>query len=604
MKTRKVIKCGFWILLVFALSNLNSATFLVTNTNIAGPGSLRDAMIQANSTAGPDSITFNIPGAGPHTIFPNSPLPDLVDPAGVVIDGLSQPGAAPGTNPPSTAVLMIEINGTNTGPTHGFRILSPYNTIRGLVINNFQWDGICIEGVPGGTYNNYIYCNFIGVDPTGTVAQGNGHDRTSLWAGVYILVPVNPQSTCTASHNTVEANLISSNYAEGVGIASCPPGDVFENVVCNNYVGTDITGTLDLGNAHDGVYIGEKARDNEVSYNLISGNDYSGVGIVGYYDPWTQWNTRNNRVLHNVIGMTIDSTPLANSREGICIGQYGTGRWGYASNNTIGPGNMIAYNGRNGVLIWENEANTVNADSNSITQNSIYDNSLLGIDLCDDSVTPNDTNDPDAGPNQVLNFPVINSAVFNAGQTTISGTIEIDTNPAQAVVEVFKARPDPTGFGEGEVFLNAATPDGTGNWTVVVASLVAGDYVTATTTDASSNTSEFCENVTVTWAAGVEDENLAGIPVMYSLSQNYPNPFNAETVLFYRLPLAGNVELDVCNALGEKVRVLADGRKNAGVYCVSWDGMDASGRAVPSGVYFYRIKAGSFSRVRKALLIR
>ena len=82
------------IFLLFASKNLFSDTFIVTNTNDSGNGSLREAMTMANDSAGIDTINFNIPGTGPHTIQPNSQLPALNDQAGVFINGLSQPGAS------------------------------------------------------------------------------------------------------------------------------------------------------------------------------------------------------------------------------------------------------------------------------------------------------------------------------------------------------------------------------------------------------------------------------------------------------------------------------------------------------------------------------
>ena len=92
--------------------------------------------------------------------------------------------------------------------------------------------------------------------------------------------------------------------------------------------------------------------------------------------------------------------------------------------------------------------------------------------------------------------PVITSAVI-AGSTTVSGRISISTDPSQATVEVFRVRPDPSGHGEGEIYLGSATPDLAGNWSLVDFSLVPGDMVTATTTDLADNTSEFSANVMV-----------------------------------------------------------------------------------------------------------
>src|SRR5437764_1075637 len=71
------------------------ATLAVTNANDGGPGSFRQAILDADNNPGPDTITFAVPGAGVHTISPSTELPPVTDP--VVIDGYTQPGAAPAT---------------------------------------------------------------------------------------------------------------------------------------------------------------------------------------------------------------------------------------------------------------------------------------------------------------------------------------------------------------------------------------------------------------------------------------------------------------------------------------------------------------------------
>ena len=84
------------------------------NTNDSGPGSLRQAIFNANANPGLDTIAFAIPGAGMHTISPTSPLPNITDP--VVIDGYTQPGSSPNTLANGdNAVLLIELNGSGTG---------------------------------------------------------------------------------------------------------------------------------------------------------------------------------------------------------------------------------------------------------------------------------------------------------------------------------------------------------------------------------------------------------------------------------------------------------------------------------------------------------
>jgi hypothetical protein len=85
----------------------------------------------------------------------------------------------------------------------------------------------------------------------------------------------------------------------------------------------------------------------------------------------------------------------------------------------------------------------------------------------------------------------------------------------------------------------------------------------------------------------------------FSLSQNFPNPFNSTTVVSYELPVASNVRISVFDMLGRMVAELVNERKTPGRYQVRFDG---SGLA--SGVYLYRIQAGSFVQTKRLLLLR
>jgi hypothetical protein len=89
------------------------------------------------------------------------------------------------------------------------------------------------------------------------------------------------------------------------------------------------------------------------------------------------------------------------------------------------------------------------------------------------------------------------------------------------------------------------------------------------------------------------------IPARFTLSQNYPNPFNPSTNIDYALPVSGPVTLKVYNLLGQEIRTLVNGVQNAGTYHVRFDAT-----ALATGVYFYRLQAGSFSKVEKMLLLK
>jgi hypothetical protein len=102
-------------------------------------------------------------------------------------------------------------------------------------------------------------------------------------------------------------------------------------------------------------------------------------------------------------------------------------------------------------------------------------------------------------------------------------------------------------------------------------------------------------------AVSAEDVNL---PTDFALDQNYPNPFNPETTIGYALPQKSDVRMTIFNTLGQLVRIVDRGVQPAGRHRLQWDGRNHTGEQVSSGVYYYQITAGSFSDVRKMLLIR
>jgi hypothetical protein len=89
------------------------------------------------------------------------------------------------------------------------------------------------------------------------------------------------------------------------------------------------------------------------------------------------------------------------------------------------------------------------------------------------------------------------------------------------------------------------------------------------------------------------------IPTSFSLEQNYPNPFNPTTVIQYNLPRSTSVSLKVYNTLGQEVRTLVNGSQPAGRHTVEFDA-----RSLASGVYLYKLEAGTFVATRKLLLLR
>ena len=216
-------------------------------------------------------------------------------------------------------------------------------------------------------------------------------------------------------------NVISGN-SHGVVISG---SDSTDNNVQGNFIGTDVAGMTAIPNGFSGVRI-ESASNNliggtkEGAGNLISGNSEHGVFILKSVAP-DSVPPNGNVVQGNLIGTDVtgdcvlvdEACPLGNSTSGVRI-ENGTDNFigRVATVNGIveysGAGNIIAFNGFDGISIKESSA------GNSILSNSIFSNGDIGIDLADDGESSNDTGDADPGPNNIQNTPVISSAQIDA----------------------------------------------------------------------------------------------------------------------------------------------------------------------------------------------
>jgi hypothetical protein len=313
-----------------------TAPFVVINTNDAGPGSLRQAILNADASTGSVTITFAIPGSGVQTIRPLSPLPTLT--TTVVVDGTSQPGY--------TGQPLIVLDGSAAGlNADGLTVAAGGSTIKELAINGFGGAGIHLEGAGG----DLVTGDYLGTDVTGTLARGNA-----------IGIRIDGTSGNTIGGTTAAArNLISGNRQDGLRIGLGASG----NLVEGNFIGSDLTGTGAVPNGANGITV--SSATNTIggtvagAGNLISGNTGDGLNLGGI----------DNQVLGNLIGTNAAHTAALGNRDGISIG---------GPNNTVGgagaaASNLIAGNHGDGVIV------NPGATANILQGNVIAANTGTGV---------------------------------------------------------------------------------------------------------------------------------------------------------------------------------------------------------------------------------
>jgi len=442
-------------------------------------------------------------------------------------------------------LIGVDAAGTNAIPNRGLNgifIRDGSHTVGGTtvaarnVISGNTGSGINISpaGFPLG--GNQIQGNFIGTNAAGAAAIPNHFE------GVFIL----------GSNNNVlggaapgARNLISGNDGSGISLVSD------ESLVQGNLIGTDLSGTVNLGN---GGGIGINGSNNSIggvtagSGNIISGNRGGGIGIIGNGNKLqgnfigTDINggtalgnngngisildssnnviggisptARNvisansfagiqieasdstgNLVQGNLIGTALNGAPLGNRVAGIVLR--------FANGNLIGGavngmGNTIAFNGGAGGLFADAGVTIDSGVGNTVLHNSIHTNVGRGIDFAGFGMVPNDVCDVDTGPNNLQNFPVLSAAASGGISTTIQGALD-STPDTTFTIEFFaNAACDLSGFGEGQTFIGSTTVT-TGlncaaafNVTLPVG-VPAGQLITATATDPAGNTSEFSQ---------------------------------------------------------------------------------------------------------------
>ncbi len=352
----------------------------------------------------------------------------------------------------------------------------------GNVISGNQPYGIFISGAEAD--NNQVLGNFIGTDAAGTGSPGTQQYGIGILAGA--------SANIIGGTDPGARNVISGNQSYGLYISD--PG-TSNNFVLGNFIGPDVTGTAAIGDGGFGIGIWNNASGNFIggtavgAGNLISGNSGFSYGLA-------MGGVTGNVVQGNEFGTDLTGTnALANGFANVAIESGSTSN--LIGGTGVGAGNVIAFSGGYGVVVYDPD--TIN---NSIRGNSIFSNAYLGIDLIGDGVTPNHTGFL-AGPNDLQNFPVITNAFGSGTSTIVLGNLN-SLPGGNFLIDVYRSNTaDESGYGEGQFYLGTAsvTTDGSGNASFAYTNSggnYAGQFITATATAANGDTSEFSAAVTAT----------------------------------------------------------------------------------------------------------
>jgi hypothetical protein len=427
---------------------------------------------------------------------------------GNVISGFSQAGIALVNGAAGNVVqgnlVGLDATGT-TGLGNAVGVAMGQSAIGNLVggtsaaarntISGSSSAGVQIAGTT--TTLNQVAGNYIGTNASGTAAVPN------LFNGVHVID--SPNNLIGVAEGG-DPNLISGNVGEGVRIDGA---FATGNIVSGNRIGTT-AGDGPLGNSNSGVFV-RRAPGNSVTGNTIRYNlGFAGValcgnvgGVCGGNDFGTQTsngnsNAVNGNVITNNLGRGVTLDGVANTSVGTAGGNNisGNGINGVMIFGAGATGNQLASNAINGNT--GNGVHIVGAGNtgNRVQGNSFTGNTLLAIDLGGDGITANDSQDADAGPNNLQNFPVISFAV----PTAVVGTL--NSTPGTAFsIQLYESISCGVSSGQGETLVatfNIVT-DVNGNGAINQGglALTLGRYVMATATDPSGNTSEFSACVQV-----------------------------------------------------------------------------------------------------------
>ncbi len=450
----------------------------------------------------------------------------------------------------------ITIDGTLMPNQFGMMVSGSNNEIGKTDLNGNDICGNSVSGIEiSYGSGNIVQHNYIGTTYDGRTDVGNGQGITIGGSDNNIIGGDNPS----------DGNVISGNSVYGIIISGAPPDSYSaNNIIKNNNIGLNPDKTAAVPNAR-GITITNGTMGVEIADNIISGNTNEGIYIFGYDD---ESYTNGHIIRSNSIGTDGAQGSFPNEGDGILIaGNVGIVKIGQDENGNY-SGNTIVGNGSAGVDIVP----LVGYSPERITVRRNILNSSGLINLFVDTSANNRIREP-----------------FNLQYN--SGLITGKHSLPNAIIDIYSANrfelPASAYFRIG-----TTNTDANGNFSLSTGLNI--DAIAVTATDFWGNTSNFARLNIVT---DVEYEKP--IPTEFVLAQNYPNPFNPSTKISWQSPVGGHQTLKVYDVLGNEVATLVDEYREAGRYEVEFNAENLS-----SGIYLYKLSAGSFTETKKMTLIK
>jgi len=649
----------------FSACEVTKPAYAVTTTASSGVGSLAEALALADASTDYSYVYFDLPGPGPFTI-PTPSSPPVVNET-LIIDGYSQSGAHPNTadwGQPGNADIRVELTGNGTSPYAMEIRADGYShdaIIRGLAFNGYKTSCLLFSG---NASDVFLYGCYLGTDVTGMFSgSGTSGDGVTIAAGPITIGGVRPEQRNLISGNSgygvrvapgggvgLYGNLIGTDMTGQGPLPNGLDGVRFETFI-DGQVGSWIknSGNIIAFNGGSGVVVEEPPGSGTkipILGNHIFANGGLGIDLgmdgVNPNDPGDV-DTGANYHLNfpdlvsalDTSGVTVVAGSLATDVNGSYLVELfassGCDGSGYGEGERL-VGSVLGTTDANGVFEFVDTLD-VGVDAGqyitaTATWVSLFTNGTIAS----------------AQPSSEFSQCIVVANTPSGGNVSVTPTDS--TTGTTPVVVTFDnvITPGVTTLWSGSVptapgsFVAAGT-DGyhvetTASWSGLITlcfsydeSLMMGSEANArvlhwdsslptpawvdVTSSVDTVSNIVCGTVAslspfllgVGSATGIADP--LPTPAVWALHANYPNPFNPATTIVYDVPYDGErVTLSIYTVSGALVRHLVDRVETSGRKRVMWHGLDERGRRVATGIYYYRLEAGSFAQTRKMVLLR